>query len=145
MSSYRLAVNLGICWNQGNNLNDQILPELLLGFFLFSLWVLFLCFHEFQFQFQFHVLFFFFFSFFFKTFQGCYLGYYRRRERRQWNKHRPRRDKIFQIHNDYKVSHDSFPNRYFPKIKNFACIFTLWKVLAFTNIGTWCLVLPLTL
>ncbi|XP_075647879.1 uncharacterized protein LOC142618749 [Castanea sativa] len=34
----------------------------------------------------------------------------RRRERRQWSKHRPRRDKIFQIHNDYKVAHDSFPN-----------------------------------
>ena len=36
------------------------------------------------------------------------------KKRRQWSKHRPRRENIFQIHNDYKVAHNSFPHRYFP-------------------------------
>ena len=50
------------------------------------------------------------------------MGYQIRRER-QWSKHRPRSEKVFQIHNDYKVAHDSFPNRFWPP-KKIVCYFS---------------------
>ena len=58
-----------------------------------------------------------FYGFFFFFFLGFLFGLlekkgYQIRKERQWSKHKPRSEKVFQIHNDYKVAHNSFPNRF---------------------------------